>query len=167
MHLSPNHPIDTRSDVRRCHMTTPWVPLTLAVAVYASTGCAPDAGDEPVAFCDSGRRHLYDPATALTAWPDDHWTVPDPTTRTGLRLHADPGDAAIAAYPAIFLDALQDAHEVDGFATTASLYVQVDGRLPDDLDTLDVALLSRAPDGGWTQHAHTRTTTLDRTTLFV
>ncbi|MBW1880191.1 MAG: hypothetical protein JRJ84_17665 [Deltaproteobacteria bacterium] len=58
-----------------------WSALALLLAA-----CAPE---EPLAFCDSGVRHLYDPeAEEILAFPDDIYTVPDADSSTGLRVGA-------------------------------------------------------------------------------
>jgi dienelactone hydrolase len=122
---------------------------------------------EEVAFCDSSLRQVYEPEVALTSWPDDHWTVPDPTRHTGVRLEADPDAPAFATFPDLYRGSIEDLRAVDGFATSASLFLTADGALPEDPDVLDIALLSRASDGTWERHDHSRWTSLDRRTLFV
>ncbi|MBK6516532.1 MAG: alpha/beta fold hydrolase [Polyangiaceae bacterium] len=63
-------------------------------------------------------------ATQLVPFPSDRYTVPDASTRTGLRVRVDAGstgDAFVASYPLV----VQRLGELDGFSTTGGFALQL------------------------------------------
>ncbi len=131
--------------------------LMSAVALSAC-GSEPDAlgslddSAAPVAFCESELHYQYDPAAELSTWPDDWWTVEDPSTNTGLRLALEPGDPALALFPEEYQNLLVDLGTLDGAGTTPELVFQLNRGLPEDVDALEVILLTDAGDGDWDSH---------------
>jgi pimeloyl-ACP methyl ester carboxylesterase len=69
----------------------------------------------------------YDPGSGVVnIWPDDYWTVDDPTTMTGKKLHIIPGDNFILPGDgATFGSVFTDLSLLDGFGTTAGMEVQL------------------------------------------
>lgn len=105
-------------------MTTPTHRLLLTCAL-ALLGCSTV---ESVAPLPPSIEALYGPAaqTALTPYPSDRYTVPDPGTKTGLRVHLDAmatGDPAIALQPLV----ASELSEMDGFSTVGGVVVSFSG----------------------------------------
>lgn len=94
---------------------------TLALAA----ACSDDASDEETAprgdvtFCESSTTFEYAPETgALLNFPDDYFTVDDPDSMTGLRIHAVPGDNLVADAMGFEL-LFADLSTLDGAGVTA------------------------------------------------
>jgi hypothetical protein len=80
-----------------------------------------------VAWCQGKTQFLYDPAGAqgLTAFPDDYYTVDDPTRATGLRVAFDPAaETWIAATPKSFQSTYDDLSTLDGWGTNAGIVLR-------------------------------------------
>ena len=106
----------------------------------AQEGESPDAGPAldagadaapPAPSCDA--RYAYDPLGApetLTAFPDDLWTVADPSTGTGRRVHIEAGDTPwLAEAPERFANIFNDMNTLDGFGTSAPVFVTFEGAI--------------------------------------
>lgn len=109
-------------------------PLVLA-AVAAVAGCAADGTAVPMPH------PLYGPAasTALSPYPSNRYTTPDPTTPTGLRVHVD---ATTTADPLVstIASTVATLDELDGFSTLGGVTTTFS-------DELDRASFTRPPDG--------------------
>jgi hypothetical protein len=115
---------------------------------------APETPDnaDPVAFCEGGNSYRYAPDTVLETFPDDHWTVEDSGTTTGLRVHTPPGDPAFAAFPDAYTNLLDQLGTLDGFGLTPALVMQFDLEPPADAE---IVLL--VEEGGvWTRPPFTQ-----------
>ena len=126
--------------------------------------CAP----EPLSFCDADLAFDYAPDVQLSVFPDDHYSVLDPSTPTGRRVAITPQDtAAVADFPENYQSWLSDLSTLDGFGLSAGIFLGFDGQLP-PLEELDVQLwvLGESPqswpfelsstDGGRTLMLHPR-----------
>lgn len=132
--------------------------LLLLTAFGLLVGCAVQPAPT-VAFCESEVRQLYDPAVDLTTWPDDHWTVADSSTVTGLRLAFDPDDPSLADFPDNYDNLIVDLNALDGFGLSSELMVLANRALP-DLASVEVQLLTREVAGSdWVSHPVTTWTT--------
>ncbi len=92
-------------------------------------------GEGPAEFCAGPTSLVYDPlAMRLDALPDDVFTVDDDGP-TGVRVDLRPGENIVLPESAMpFQPLFEDASTLDGFGTTAGLYLQFDGPLdPDSL----------------------------------
>lgn len=117
----------------------------------ASEGSADTAAPQAVAFCEGELRYEYDPDEALTTFPDDWWTVADPDTTTGLRVHIDPDSPAVSAFPDEYDNLLRDLGTLDGFGLSPEHVLEFGRALPEDLEVLEVSLLTEGPEG-WESH---------------
>ncbi|MES2642697.1 MAG: hypothetical protein V4850_24655 [Myxococcota bacterium] len=102
---------------------------------------------EPVPFCEGGVAYRYAPAEAFHTFPDDHWTVDDAATATGLRVSFPTEDPALAQFPEAYRNLLDQLGTLDGFGLTPALVMQFADPLPADSD---VVLLVEH-DGVWTR----------------
>lgn len=95
-------------------------------------------GPGPATFCDGPTSLIYDPlAGQLDAYPDDFYTVAADTP-TGRRVDLRVGDNVLLTGNAeTFARVFDGASTLDGFGTTAGVYVQFDGPL--DESTLPVS----------------------------
>jgi hypothetical protein len=139
------------------------LPLALALSACAEEKLPTDSA-QPVAYCDSALVYDYTPEDALTTFPDDHWTVADADTSTGLRLSFSPDHPAMSAYPENYHNLLDQLGTLDGFGLTPQLAMQFTGPLP-DAETLDVVVLTEGPEG-WSSHDLTVWTIDSGHTLF-
>ena len=144
-------------------------PALLVLLPLLASACgdegSPPGEDAGVAFCASDLRYVYDPAAALTTWPDDWWTEADDSTLTGLRLRLDPDDPALSAFPEGYGNLIRATEQLDGFGTTPELLLELSGALPADLGALEIVLLTEG-DAGWVQHEVSAwTIDFDRTLL--
>jgi hypothetical protein len=96
-------------------------------------------GEPPVGFCEGATALVYEPlAKRLDAYPDDVFTVDDDGA-TGVRVDLRPGEnIELAASAMPFAPLFEDASTLDGFGTTAGLYLQFTGPL--DAATLPAAV---------------------------
>ena len=97
--------------------------VAVACALFGLWGCGSD--DEPAA---SPVVVLYgEPAeTELTLFPSNRYTVADPTTATGLRVHLgkdNTADQLVTSYPTT----LAQLNELDGFSTSGGIGVRLSG----------------------------------------
>ena len=73
---------------------------TLLLAAIVLAGCT--SPPPPPEWCDGTTRGVYDPqhGGAIEVLPDDFWTLPDPDTETGLRIHLEVDQTpGLADYP--------------------------------------------------------------------
>jgi dienelactone hydrolase len=128
--------------------------------------CAPV---EPVSFCEGDVSYLYnpDPDVVMTTFPDDHWTVPDASTSTGLRVHMDPRTMpAFAAQPEGYWNWLDEISTLDGFGTTAGIVLRFDFAFDVTQITDDRVHLAALTPGGVVRYTPEITfTDYDRTVL--
>lgn len=121
------------------------------VAMAVLFGCARDGGPaalgEPIPFCESDVDYVYDPETTFSTFPDDHWTVPDASTATGLRVSMPADHPAFSAYNATFGGMLDQLGTLDGFGLTPPHIL----RFVYAPATLAPTLLVEE-DGGWTPY---------------
>lgn len=108
-------------------------PPTTSGVVDSSTG------ESPAGFCEGATALVYDPlAKRLDAYPDDVFTVDDDGA-TGVRVDLRPGENLELGESSMpFAPLFADASTLDGFGTTAGLYLQFDGPL--DAATLPAAV---------------------------
>ncbi len=84
-----------------------------------------------LSFCAGTTTSRYDPlgSKTLDVFPDDLWSVADPGTATGRRLHITAETPWIGWMPANFQSALLDLSALDGFGVNASLFQRFDAAL--------------------------------------
>jgi pimeloyl-ACP methyl ester carboxylesterase len=101
-----------------------------------------DETGEPPGACEGPTELRYDPmAGGLDALPDDFYTVPDDAAPTGLRVDMRLGENVVLAdTAAAFQRVFDGASTLDGFGTTAGLYVQFS-------DSIDPASLPASGEG--------------------
>lgn len=82
-------------------------------------------------LCAGDTALVYAPFTSasLDVFPDDLWTVASAETPTGLRVQVDADTPWVGALPASFQPVIQDLGRLDGWGTTASLFVRFSGPL--------------------------------------
>lgn len=83
------------------------------------------------AFCDGATAWLWDPPSkALLAFPDDYFTVADPSTKTGLKVDLRPDqNVTVPTSVAGFKSVYQDASRLDGFSVNGAIYLRFSGAL--------------------------------------
>jgi hypothetical protein len=92
-----------------------------------------DGDQEPVPevpACVGAVAQIYDPLgepAALTSFPDDFWTTGDPSTPTGLRLAIDASTPWVAALEARYAAVVAQLEGLDGFGTSAPIFLAFDG----------------------------------------
>ncbi len=88
------------------------------------------AGGEAPSYCDGKTTLIADPMSGQAPFPDDAFTVDDPSAVTGLRVHVVPGEnfPAPATGPT-FKTVFADLSTLDGFGTTAGLTLTFTGPL--------------------------------------
>ncbi len=126
--------------------------MMLLLAACAAPEDAP-APAETIEWCESDLAYRYDPETSFDTFPDDHWTVPDASTATGLRVSMPRDHAAFAEFPDTYANLLDQLGTLDGFGLTPALVLQLSAPVP----TLEVTLLAET-DGAWVAHDTTVTT---------
>lgn len=100
-------------------------------ATASGSGGSSGGPPAPKAFCEGATTLLYDPlAGQVTSFPDDFFTIDDPTTPTKLRVHMVLGEN-IPKPPSgpTFETVFKDISTLDGFGTTAGLSLVVSGPL--------------------------------------
>ncbi|MCB9743682.1 MAG: hypothetical protein H6741_00335 [Alphaproteobacteria bacterium] len=112
-------------------------------------GCAEPI--TPIDWCEGSIAYDYapDPESSFTTFPDDHWTVADPSTPTGLRisLHLDENPVLQADFAENYLDWYEQLSTLDGWGVSAELYFQFKSALSlDDIGPDDVLLMA-LPEG--------------------
>lgn len=147
-------------------MTTPRPQLCILAALAACATPAPHNVAATPSFCTSTLAYDYDPTASLSTFPDDHWTVADPDTPTGLRIALDPEDPAVDDYPEGYDDLLAQLATLDGFGLSGELVLGFTRALPDDLEDLDVRVLVEE-DGNWAEQPRSLRTIDSGRTLLV
>lgn len=109
-----------------------------------------DSAAPPPPFCESDLHYKYDPDAEFATYPDDWWTVPDSTTRTGLRVSMPRDEPAMAEFPPEYLGLLDQAGTLDGFGLSSDLVLRFDDDVPADAE---VHLLAQI-DGTWVEQEH-------------
>lgn len=106
------------------------------------TAVVDETGQPPPSQCEGPTELRYDPmAGGLDAFPDDFYTVVSDETETGLRVDMRLGENVVLADSAAAFDRVfQGASTLDGFGTTAGLYVQFS-------DAIDPASLPASGEG--------------------
>ncbi|APR81510.1 Lipase-like protein [Minicystis rosea] len=105
--------------------------VALPLLAIAFLGCSSDTETmmmQPPAPDPPSIEALYGPAPAtnLTPYPSDRYTIPDATTRTGLRVQIDANatiDPLVAAYDLV----AQELSEMDGFSTAGGVVASFSG----------------------------------------
>lgn len=101
-----------------------WSSLVVGLSLLLA-GCGDDTRLPPAEESPRVEVVYGDPLTTqLVPFPSDRYTVPDASTRTGLRLRVDAeatGDAFVASYPLV----VQRLGELDGFSTAGGLALQL------------------------------------------
>ena len=95
--------------------------------------CAPDE-PTPITWCESEAAYSYAPDEALTTFPDDHWTVADGSTATGLEVAMDPNDPALSSMPEDYRNLLDQLSTLDGFGLTPALILMFEEEPPADAE---------------------------------
>ncbi len=122
------------------------VPTSTGVA-ETTTGSDTEVADgssssgAPLVFCEGSTALVYDPAAkGLDAFPDDVFTV-EAKTATGRQLNLQVGEnVELSGTIGLFARVFEQANTLDGFGTTAGVYLRFDGPLdPATLPTTDVA----------------------------
>ena len=116
--------------------------LALLVACDADS---PEPAPAVVPYCESDIAYVYEPEAALTTFPDDHWTVADSSTATGLRVRTPPDHPAFAAFPDTYSNLLDQLGTLDGFGLTPAVVLQFARAVPEGAE---VRLLVQE-DGAW------------------
>lgn len=118
-----------------------------AVAAETQADAAIDTGPDvyvwparkDVTFCKGAHKLLYAPDKGdLDAFPDDYFTIDDPTSATGLKVQLEPGkDVALVDAVVPFKRVFTALSTLDGFGTTAGQVLLVEA--PIDSKTLPVS----------------------------
>lgn len=123
----------------------------------------------PPAFCEGEVAYTFAPGpdAELDAWPDDHWTVADPSTPTGLRLHLSPAEhSALAEFPANYQDWFTHLSTLDGFGLSAGIFLRFSAPLPGSaLDPSRIHVVSLGAEGPQDHPVEVLTTDYGRTLL--
>ncbi|MCB9743746.1 MAG: hypothetical protein H6740_14195 [Alphaproteobacteria bacterium] len=111
--------------------------------LLAALGCVTEP--EPVAWCEGPAQYDYrpDPDSSFTTFPDDHWTEPDASTPTGLRVSMRVEETpALLEFPDNYNHWFDELSTLDGFGVSAEIYFQFDGAIaaPAEDDVLLLAL---------------------------
>ncbi len=125
----------------------------MLLLLLACAAPLPPEEADPVPFCEGDLAYSYAPDEAFHTFPDDHWTVPDAATATGLRVSMPAEHPAFAAFPEMYANLLVQLGTLDGFGLTPALVMQFSNALP-DVAELDVVLLVEE-DGAWVRRAAT------------
>src|SRR4051812_1976133 len=95
------------------------LPSVAILVLLRLLACAkPGQPEQPIGFCESNLAYAYDPAVALTTFPDDWWTISDTSTATGLRVHIEPDDPALSDFPENYRNLVTQLGTLDGFGLT-------------------------------------------------
>ncbi len=83
-------------------------------------GCppTPPPGATPPPWCEGPTSYRYAPSHGgeLTTFPDDHWTLPDPSSMTGLRIHMEADQTTAAeGVPENYRNVFDELSTLDGF----------------------------------------------------
>jgi dienelactone hydrolase len=119
------------------------------VATDAATDISPSAlsrlpAPRTLSFCAGSTTSRYAPLSSetLDVFPDDFWSVEDPTTATGRRLHVTNDTPWLGWMPGNFQSAFLDLSALDGFGINASLFQRFDAAIaptPSGPDTAKTA----------------------------
>ena len=139
--------------------------LALASGCDDATLTPPPCGDDlpkrSLTFCDGPTSQLYDPVTDTSAalavfdtFPDDLLTRPEPSSITGLQVTTDPAALPrVVHVPAEYSSVITDLSLLDGWGTSAGIYLRFDGPvsappsgLPASLQT-QALILAKVVDG--------------------
>ena len=122
-----------RSSTAR-RLLAPLLPAGLLIACAPGPKPGADSGPAGLPACDSDVAYRYAPDEQLTTFPDDHFTVADPSTPTGRRLAFDPADPALAWMPEGYHNLLGQLGTLDGFGLTPDLVLRYTLPPPDPAD---------------------------------
>ncbi|MCP4807097.1 MAG: hypothetical protein GY913_26365 [Proteobacteria bacterium] len=103
---------------------------------------------QPVDFCQGDVRLRYAEGfeEGLTVYPDDHWTVEDSSTTTGLRVDMSLEDEGLSAQPENYADWFDFVSTLDGFGLSSDLFFRFAGKLDPSVAD-DVFLIALTDDG--------------------
>ena len=104
-----------------------------------------DDSSPSLSWCEGTTHYLYAPldGTQLYTFPDEFFSVADPSTLTSRRVVMDASNAPwIESMPANLRGAFKTANQLDGFGTTAGIVLQFDAPLGENLPTGDDASLT-------------------------
>ncbi|MCA9523050.1 MAG: hypothetical protein KC609_18875 [Myxococcales bacterium] len=112
-------------------------------------------GDLEIPLCPTSASYAPLVATGFEVFPDDFFTVDDPSTSTGLRVVVDDTNAPWAKQiPANLLNAYTELNKLNGWGTTAGIYLRFGGSLatlpsgdPDSLTSDAIWLVQLTSDG--------------------
>ena len=118
----------------------------------AAPPCGHDLPERSLSFCSGPTSQLYDPVTATSAalavfdsFPDDLLTHADPDSATGLRVATDAATLPrVLNVPAQYASVITDLSLLDGWGTTAGLYLRFDGPVAEPPSGLPASLQSPA-----------------------
>ena len=119
--------------------------MMLLALLVACDADSPEPAPAAVPYCESDIAYVYEPEAALTTFPDDHWTVADSSTATGLRVQTPPDHPAFAAFPDTYSNLLDQLGTLDGFGLTPAVVLQFARAVPEGAE---VRLLVQE-DGAW------------------
>lgn len=84
-----------------------------------------DCSTVPAAACTSGTQFLANNGVALQTFPDDWYTVADPASATGLRVHFAADNAPwVATTPGAFASTYTDLSTLDGWGVSAGVILR-------------------------------------------
>ncbi|MCB9766164.1 MAG: hypothetical protein H6739_40685 [Alphaproteobacteria bacterium] len=121
--------------------------------LLALLACADDVED--IAWCEGPVAYDYapDPETSFTTFPDDFWTVEDPSTPTGLRVSMAVDETPVLSeFPENYVEWFDHLSTLDGWGLSAGLYLRFTDALDpakDWRDDLVVAVLSEDGAARW------------------
>ena len=115
------------------------------IACSGGSDSSPAGGATALAFCEGPTQHRYDPdvSTELEQWPDDHWSVDDPSSPTGQRivLEGAPWAGALSDTLAPLAEQLEGG---TGFATQGRIVMRFSAPLAEPQLDADASLVSDA-----------------------
>ena len=143
--------------------------------------CGLDLPERSLSFCAGETAQIYDPVTLTSSslavfdsFPDDLLTRADPESVTGLRLTTDAASLPrVIDVPEEYSSVITDLSLLDGWGTTAGLYLRFDGPVAEPPSGLPASLTSPAlvlaalQDGKATRVPYEARLLDDETTLLV
>jgi hypothetical protein len=111
-------------------------PQSRALEPADSASPAPD-------WCEAEVGYLWSPEDELTSFPDDYWTIEEPGTGTGLRVHMPEEHPAFSGIPEQYIGLLSQLSELDGFGLSPGVTLRFSGPAPE----VQPQMLVQGPEG--------------------